>query len=115
MKRIAQTIRLRPEHREEYLRLHSAVWPGVEAALHRANIRNYSIYLHGDVLFAYMEYHGEDFEADMATIEADPETQRWWKLTDPCQEPFPDRGEGRQWSELPEIWHLSPPGDDATA
>ena len=54
MKRIAQTIRLRPEHREEYLRLHSAVWPGVEAALHRANIRNYSIFLHGDVLFAYV-------------------------------------------------------------
>ncbi|MCQ9184285.1 L-rhamnose mutarotase [Streptomyces sp. IBSBF 2953] len=114
MKRIAQTIRLRPAHREEYLRLHSAVWPTVEAALLRANIRNYSIYLHGDVLFAYMEYIGEDFEADMASIEADPETQRWWTLTDPCQEPFPDRGEGRQWTELPEVWHLSAP-DDTTA
>ena len=27
MKRVAQTIRLRPERREEYLALHAAVWP----------------------------------------------------------------------------------------
>ncbi|WP_069773344.1 L-rhamnose mutarotase [Streptomyces sp. LUP30] len=110
MKRIAQTIRLRPEHREEYLELHSAVWPGVRAALHRANVRNYSIFLHGDTLFAYFEYHGDDFEADMAVLEADPETQKWWQLTDPCQEALPDRGGSRQWTELTEIWHLEPPG-----
>ncbi|MEV0537446.1 hypothetical protein [Kitasatospora sp. NPDC050463] len=30
-------------------------------------------------------------------------------VTDPCQEPWPDRGEGRQWTELAEIWHLSAP------
>ena len=28
-----------------------------------------------------------DFAADMARMAADPETQRWWKLTEPCQEP----------------------------
>lgn len=32
MKRIAQTIRLRPERREEYLAPHRKVWPGAEAA-----------------------------------------------------------------------------------
>lgn len=41
MRRIAQTIRLRPERRDEYLALHAAVWPAVEAALRAANIRNY--------------------------------------------------------------------------
>ncbi|MFD9127700.1 L-rhamnose mutarotase [Kitasatospora sp. NPDC059571] len=115
MKRFAQTIKLRPEHREEYLKLHSAVWPGVEAALIRANIRNYSIYLHGDVLFAYFEYHGEDFDADIAELEADPVTQEWWTHTDPCQEPFPDRGDSRQWTNLAEVWHLSEPGEQPTA
>ena len=50
----------------------------------------------------------------MAALEADPETQEWWKLTDPCQEPWPDRGDSRQWTELTEIWHLNPPGEDAT-
>lgn len=65
MKRIAQTIRLRPKRREEYLTtLHAVVWPGVEAALHRAHVRNYTIFRHHDVLCAYFEYHGEDFEAE---------------------------------------------------
>ena len=75
MLRIAQTIRLRPERREEYLALHREVWPGVEAALRAANIRNYSIFLRGDILFSYFEYHGDDFDADIASIAADPETR----------------------------------------
>lgn len=106
MKRIAQTTRLLPEHREEYLALHSAVWPDVEAAMRIAHIRNYSIFLHGDTLFAYYEYHGEDWEADMAILRADPESQRWWTFTDPCQEPWPDAEEGSRWSDIPEIYHL---------
>ncbi|MEY9841161.1 L-rhamnose mutarotase [Streptacidiphilus sp. EB103A] len=105
MKRLAQAIRLRPEKREEYLRLHSAVWPAVETALLASNIRNYSIFLRADTLFGYFEYHGEDFEADMARLDADPQTQDWWKLTDPCQEPWSDSE--RQWSGLSEIWHLN--------
>ena len=107
MKRLAQTIRLLPEHRQEYLTLHAAVWPGVEAALRAANIRNYGIILRGDVLFGYFEYHGEDFDADLASVAADPDTRRWWELTDPCQEPWPDAGAGGRWSDLTEIWHLS--------
>ncbi|MFC1414788.1 L-rhamnose mutarotase [Streptacidiphilus sp. N1-12] len=103
MKRLAQTIRLRPEKREEYLKLHSAVWPAVEAAMWAANIRNFSIFLREDTLFGYLEYHGEDFEADMALLEADPQTQEWWKLTDPCQQPWSDAD--RQWSVMDEIWH----------
>lgn len=107
MKRIAQVARLVPERREEYLRLHSAVWPGVEATLRAAHISNYSIFLHGDLLFAYYEYDGDDFEADLATIRADPESQRWWTFTDPCQEPWPQSGTGDRWLDLPEVWHLS--------
>jgi L-rhamnose mutarotase len=107
VKRLAQTIRLRPERREEYLALHREVRPGVEAALRAANVRNYSIFLREDTLFSYFEYHGDDFEADMASIGADPDTRRWWKLTDPCQEPFPEVGTGGNWSDLTEIWHLS--------
>ena len=61
-----------------------------------ANIRNYSIYLRklpdgNHYLFSYMEYVGDDFAGDMKRLAADPEVQRWWKLTDPCQEPLADR------------------------
>src|ERR1700722_3409119 len=98
MRRIAQTIRLRPERRAEYLRMHSA--------LRAAGIRTYSIFLRGDTLFAYFEYWGDDLARDLALISADPETRRWWELTDPCQEPWPDRGAGGTWSDLTEVWHL---------
>jgi L-rhamnose mutarotase len=106
MKRVAQTIGLRPELREEYLALHRAVWPGVEAALRTANVRNYTIFLREDTLFSYFEYCGNDFAADMARIGDDAETRRWWELTDPCQQPWPDTGTGGNWSDLTEIWHL---------
>ena len=58
--------------------------------------------------FDTRQLYVDGFEADMAALEADPEAQEWWKLTDLCQEPWPDRGDSRQWTELTEIWHLSP-------
>jgi L-rhamnose mutarotase len=48
-----------------------------------------SIFLRDSTLFAYFEYQGEDLERDLAAISADPETQRWWKLTDPVRNPGP--------------------------
>ncbi|WP_313888141.1 L-rhamnose mutarotase [Lentzea alba] len=39
-----------------------------------------------------------------------PETQRWWTLTDPCQESLAERGSGHWWAPMQEIWHLDAPG-----
>jgi L-rhamnose mutarotase len=104
--RFAQVIRLRPERREEYLRLHGAVWPQVERTLTECGIANYTIFLHGDLLIGYFEYHGSDLEADLARVAADEETRRWWTFTDPCQERLPDARPGQQWSDAAEVWHL---------
>ena len=41
----------------------------------RANVQNFSIYRYEHLLFLYMEYTGENYEADMTLIAADPETQ----------------------------------------
>ncbi|MBM7494698.1 L-rhamnose mutarotase [Micromonospora luteifusca] len=100
-------IRLRPEQRETYLRLHAAVWPSVEQTLREANFRNYTIFLHGDLLFGYYEYVGDDYDADLRFIAADPQTQEWWKLTDPCQESIAEPGSGDWWAPMREIWHLT--------
>ena len=105
MRRFGQVIRLRPERIEEYVRLHADAWPGVLAAIRSANIRNYSIFRHGELLFAYFEYVGEDIDTDMATIAADPVTQEWWQLTDAMQEPFPERESGSWWLTIPEVFH----------
>ncbi|MFF1611547.1 L-rhamnose mutarotase [Amycolatopsis sp. NPDC058278] len=108
VQRYGMLIRLRPERREEYLRLHAAVWPGVERTLREANIRNFTIFRHDDLLFGYYEYVGEDHDADQARIAADPETQRWWALTDPCQESLSPREGGAWWTPMDEVWHLAP-------
>ncbi|QBY07077.1 L-rhamnose mutarotase (plasmid) [Deinococcus metallilatus] len=109
MKRVGQVIRLRPEYREAYLALHAEPWPGVLATLQAANIRNYSIFEYGELLFAYFEYTGEDWAADTARIAADPVTQAWWARTDPCQERLPGTPDGEQWLTLPQVFCM--PGD----
>ena len=106
MKRVASVIGLKAENREEYERYHAAVWPTVLARLTASNIHNYSIYRHGELLFSYFEYTGDDYDADMAAMAADPETQRWWAVQEPLQSPLEDRAEGEWWKELPEIFHL---------
>ena len=106
MQRFGSVVRLRPEKAAEYLALHADVWPGVLAALRRAHVSNYSIFLRDGLLFSYLEYTGTDYEADMASIAADPETQRWWRLTDPCQQPVDTAAPGEPWPPLPEVFHL---------
>jgi len=106
MKRYGSVIRVRPEKLEEYKALHRAVWPGVLAKIYECNIRNYSIYYKDGYLFSYFEYIGEDYAADMALMAADPETQRWWAVCGPCQEPLETRAEGEWWADMEEVFHV---------
>ena len=96
MKRYGSVIGLRPEQMAEYKRVHAAVWPEVLAQIRRSNIRNYSIYLREpeNLMFAYFEYVGTDFAADMAAMAADPKTQEWWALCNPMQKPLDTRADG---------------------
>jgi L-rhamnose mutarotase len=104
MQRMAMVIDVKPEKLEEYRRLHAEAWPEVLAALRRAHVSNYSIHLKDHTLFGYLEYHGDDWEADMATVAADPATKRWWALTDPCQQPWPSRAEGEWWARMEPVF-----------
>jgi len=105
MKRYGRVIKVIPEKLEEYKQLHSKVWPGVIQMIHACNIRNYSIYLKDDLLFAYFEYVGTDFTADMAKMSADATTQEWWRQTDPCQEGLSTRKPGEWWAGMEEVFH----------
>jgi L-rhamnose mutarotase len=106
MKRYGSVIRVRREAVEEYKKQHANVWPEVLDMIRRCNIRNYSIYLKDDLLFGYFEYHGSDFEADMAKMAADPRTQEWWKLVGPMQHPLESRTKGEWWARMEEVFHL---------
>jgi L-rhamnose mutarotase len=106
IKRIGQVIGIKAEEIAEYERIHENIWPTVASTLKRANIQNYSIFRYGNLLFAYMEYTGTDYEKDMALISEDPETQRWWKITAPMQVQLPEAHDGEWWHTLSENFHL---------
>lgn len=106
MKRIAQVIKVKPEKLELYRQLHANPWKDICDEITACNIRNYSIYLFDDKLFAYMEYTGDDFEADMAKMAEHPQTKLWWSLTNPCQEPVEQAAEGEWWHDIEEVFHL---------
>ena len=79
-----QIGKLKKDKIEEYVELHAATWPGVLKTITECNLQNYSIFLHGDLVFSYFEYVGEDYDADMAKMATDPTTQDWWSHTRPC-------------------------------
>ena len=109
--RYGSIILLKAEKVEMYKSLHADVWPDVLKKIRECNIRNYSIYLKElelgkFCLFSYFEYTGTDFQADMDKMAADPNTQKWWKLTDPCQTPVPTRGRDEWWAAMEEVFHM---------
>jgi len=110
MKRYGWIIGIREEKIDEYKKLHANVWPDVLDVIKQCNISNYSIYMRKlldgkNYLFSYLEYVGEDLDADMAKMAADPTTQKWWEVCKPCQEPLPDRDEGQWWADMEEVFH----------
>ena len=105
MKRYAQLIGIKADRLEEYKRYHAAVWPEILDMIRQCNIRNYSIFYRDGLLFAYFEYTGNDFEADMAKMAADPKTQEWWDIMKPMQTPIETRAEGEWWANMEEVFH----------
>lgn len=110
-RRFAWVTGLNPDRAAYYKQLHANPWPDVNRMIKKANIQNFSIYLREiegrSYLFAYLEYTGQNFDADMKKMAADPETQRWWKETDPCQVPLPDAAKaGKIWADTTELYHL---------
>lgn len=102
MKRFIQHSYLKPDKVDEYVLLHAHVWPEVLQMIKECNIRNYSISVRGTELYTYYEYAGDNFEADMAHMAADPTTQDWWKHTRPC---FLYHEEGIYYDDMQEIFY----------
>lgn len=106
MRRFGQIIRVKPGFTESYIKYHSAVWPGVLETIKKCNIQNYSIFLKDNLLYAYFEYTGTDYKADMEKMAADPLTQEWWSVMKPMQEPVQGSNEGEWWADMEEVFHL---------
>ncbi|GAA3334752.1 L-rhamnose mutarotase [Curtobacterium albidum] len=104
--RVCQYTLIQPGMRKRYRELHDNSWPGVLDRIRKSNFRNYTIFLRGDMLVQYYEYVGTDFDADLAAMQADPESQRWWLETGPCQlDPEPHLP-GGPWRDFAPMWRL---------
>ena len=113
-KRLGSVIYLEPSKVQEYKELHANVWPDVLNRLKDSNIRNYTIYFCDklNIMFSHIEYIGDDLDADMKAIAADPKTKEWWKVCEPCQKPLQwegkppsEGGKGDWWYPMEEVFH----------
>jgi len=106
MTRFGQVIGLDSTQVEKYKQFHNKIWPEIAAMIRNCNIKNYSIFYKDGQLFAYFEYHGSNFMADMEKMAADPKTQEWWSIMEPMQRPVENRQEGEWWASMEEVFHL---------
>ncbi len=108
MKRMGMVIGVKAADIAEYKRLHANVWPAILDRLSKSNITNYSIFLREpeNLMFAYWEYIGDEFDADNQAIAEDPKTKEWWNICGPMQVPLTTRAEGEWWAPMEEVFHL---------
>jgi L-rhamnose mutarotase len=106
MRRVGMVIELKADQVEEYKRVHSGDDCTVRDLLQKHNLRRFSIYLteiDGRFFeFAYLEHTGDDYDADMAALGAEPRNQAWLAVTDPMQLPLHG---GDSWTQMEEIFH----------
>ena len=94
VRRFGQLAQIKPGKTERYKDLHANIWPIVVKELKKHHVENYSIYMkelepgQEPYLFAYFEYTGKDFEADMAKLDAEPRNKEWLAICDPMQIPL---------------------------
>ena len=106
VKRVGMVIKIKPDRLEEYLAAHSDSEARVRDLLIKYNLRNFSIFMtqledSNYYEFGYYEYWGDDFEADMKMLEAEPRNKAWLELCDPMQIPL--NGEN-SWKEMKRIY-----------
>jgi|GEM_PF-1128317 len=111
VKYFSSIVGLDPKKEKQYRELHAGVWPEVVAAIRKANITNFNIYvteIEGRrYLVSTFEYVGTDPEKDFGSIGKDPTTRdKWWPITDACQIRLPGTPAGEQWRPMEQVMHL---------
>jgi L-rhamnose mutarotase len=103
MERVGFTMRVLPGQEAEYRRRHAAVWPDMLDALRAAGARDYSIFIRGSDLFAYLVV--DDFDAFRASMATSPVNARWQAEMASLIDPLTDPATGFH-QRLDEVFHL---------
>ncbi|MBN2211996.1 MAG: L-rhamnose mutarotase [Sedimentisphaerales bacterium] len=103
MKRKAFTMKLKKGFEAEYKIRHDKVWPEVQAALQKAGISDYSIFLDKKTLtlFAVQKLTGDNTTADLPHH---PAIRKWWDYMADIMECHPDHAPIEV--ELLEVFHM---------
>ncbi|RAJ56542.1 L-rhamnose mutarotase [Streptomyces sp. Amel2xB2] len=105
MQRVCFLLKVRADRAAEYRERHSAVWPGMRAALTECGWRNYSLFLRDDgLLVGYLET--EDFAAAQAAMEEREVNSRWQREMAPYFESLDGGTPDEAMRPLTEIFHL---------
>ena len=75
---------IKPEHIEDYKNTHADVWPEILERITNCKIKNYSVFAHGDRLFSFFEYHGQNFEEDTKIMRDHKKFQEWENIMNIC-------------------------------
>ena len=106
IQRYGMAVRLKDEKRQYYIDNHANVWPEVLEELKKINVQNYSIFLKEDFMFGYLEYTGNDFDADMGKMQQIPIVDKWTKLMIDCFNPFPNNDDNESWVMMDLIFFM---------
>jgi len=107
MIRIAMTVKNKPNLVEEYKECHRNVWPEIEQMQRRSGFRNVSIFLSGDTLFLYQEYHGsQPIEEAFAQYAANEKCREWEKLMNKYQVASANSLPRIKWAKMEEVYHF---------
>jgi L-rhamnose mutarotase len=91
IRRVGMVIGIKEDSIDHHRALHDG--PGIRELLQSYKNFNYNIFLqempHGKFCeFAYYEYHGDDYESDMARLAKEPRNIVWLTQTDATRTPF---------------------------
>jgi L-rhamnose mutarotase len=105
--RIGMVIGIKDDCIDHYRALHDG--PGVRDLLQAYHIFNFNIFLQkmpdGKFYeFAYYEYRGRDYNADMAKLAKEPRNIAWLEQTDATQTPLAG---GKSWTVMERIFFNS--------
>ena len=103
MKRVAFKMKLKPGFKDEYIKRHDEVWPGIIELIKRSGISDYSIYLDDEtnILFGVQKVSGETSSQDLGAVEIQ---QQWWDYMSDIMDVNPDNSPVSV--HLDEVFHM---------
>jgi len=89
MKNVAFKMKLKPGYREEYIKRHNEVWPGIVELIKKSGISDYSIFLDEEtnILFGVQKMEGGSSSQELGAAEIQ---QKWWDYMSDIMEVNPD-------------------------